>query len=154
MKSMTTVFVDSNVVIYSLDRRSPEKRRGAQAWLSQLGPSDLLTMSPQVLNEAYAVLTLKHGLDPVSDGVRATLARFERWVTAPLDFNTILAGWALQDRYGLRIWDALLLASANAVGSTLFLTEDLNDGQIYGGVRAINPFRHEPQDVLGRASRN
>ncbi len=75
-------------------------------------------------------------------------------MTAPLDFDTILGAWALQDRYGVRIWDALLLASANAVGSSHFLTEDLNDGQIYGGVQAINPFRHEPQDVLGRASRN
>lgn len=151
---MTTVFVDSNVVIYSMDRLSPEKRRGAQAWLSHLGPSDQLVMSPQVLNEAYAVLTLKLRLDPVADGVRAVLARFERWVTAPLAFDTIMAAWVLQDRYGLRIWDALLLASANAAGSTHFLTEDLNDGQIYGVVQAINPFRHEPQDVLGRASRN
>lgn len=151
---MTTVFVDSNVVIYSMDRLSPEKRRGAQAWLRHLGPSDQMVMSPQVLNETYAVLTLKHHLDPVVDGVRAVLARFERWVTAPLDFNTIMAAWALQDRYGLRIWDALLLASANAAGCTHFLTEDLNDGQRYGVVQAINPFRHEPQDVLGRASRN
>lgn len=151
---MTTVFVNSNVVIYSLDRLSPEKRGGARAWLSRLGPSDQLVMSPQVLNEAYAVLTLKLRLDPVANGVRAVLARFERWVTAPLEFDTVVAAWALQDRYGLRIWDALLLASANAAGCTYFLTEDLNDGQLYGVVQAINPFRHEPQDVLGRASRN
>ena len=148
---MTTVFVDSNVVIYSMDRLSPEKRRAAQAWLRLLGLSDQMVMSPQVLNEAYAVLTLKYGLHPVTDGVRALLARFECWVTAPLDVDTIVAAWALQDRYGLRIWDALHLASANAAGCTHFLTEDLNDGQVYGGVRAINPFRHMPEDVLGRA---
>jgi len=108
-------------------------------------------MSPQVLNEAYAVLTLKHRLDPVADGVRAMLVRFERWVIAPLDFSTVLAAWALQDRYDVRIWDALLLASANAAGCAHFLTEDLNDGQVYGVVQAINPFRHMPEDVLGRA---
>jgi len=148
---MTTVFVDSNVVIYSMDRLNPEKRSDAQAWLRRLGPSDLMVMSPQVLNEAYAVLTLKHRLDPVADGVRALLVRFERWVTAPLDFDTVLAAWALQDRYRVGIWDALLLASANAAGCAHFLTEDLNDGQVYGGVQAINPFRHMPEDVLGRA---
>ncbi|MDP1632313.1 MAG: PIN domain-containing protein [Caulobacter sp.] len=150
---MTTVFVDSNVVIYSLDRRTPEKRRAAQAWLSRLGLSGQMTMSPQVINEAYAVLTLKHRLDPVTDGVRAVLARFDQWVTAPLDFDTVLAAWALQDRYAVRIWDALLLASANAAGCDGFLSEDLNDGQRYGTVQAINPFRHTPEDVLGRASR-
>eukprot|EP01035_Chromulina_nebulosa_P015315 gene15315-20298_t len=135
--SMTTVFVDSNVVIYSMDRLNPEKRSDAQAWLRRLGPSDLIVMSPQVLNEAYAVLTLKHRLDPVSDGVRAMLARFERWVTARLDFETALAAWTLQDRYGVRIWDALLLASANAAGCTHFLSEDLGghrtDARGHGG---------------------
>ncbi len=50
---------------------------------------------------------------------------------------------------GLR--DALLLASANAAGCRHFLTEDLNDGQLYGDVRVVDPFRHAPEDVLGRA---
>jgi predicted nucleic acid-binding protein len=150
---MTSVFVDSNVVVYVLAGREPEKRRKAQAWLKRLGPSDLLTLSPQVLNEAYAVLTLKYGLHPVEDGVRATLAHYMRWAEAPLDVNVITAGWSLQDRYGVRIWDALLLASANAAACRYFLSEDLNDGQRYGAVEAINPFRHAPEDVLGRASR-
>ena len=151
---MTTVFVDSNVVVYVLARREPEKQRRARGWLTRLGPFDLLTLSPQVLNEAYAVLTLKYRLDPIADGVRAGLSQYMRWVTAPLNVATISDAWALQDRYDLRIWDALLLASANAAGCAYFLSEDLNDGQRYGAVQAINPFRHAPEDVLGRASRN
>ena len=151
---MTTVFVDSNVVVYSLDHRNPSKHESAQEWLRRLGRSNLLTMSPQVLNEAYAVLTLKHGLHPTDDGVRTTLGKLAPWVKAPLDLRVMFNAWALQDRYRLRIWDALLLASANAAGCAYFLSEDLSDGQRYGAVQAVNPFRHAPEDVLGRASRN
>ncbi|HEX6860666.1 MAG TPA: PIN domain-containing protein [Caulobacteraceae bacterium] len=131
-----------------------EKRSRAREWLRRLGPSDRVILSPQVLNEAYSVLTLKHRLHPVDDGVRVALARYMRWVRAPLDVDTIAAAWALQDRYNLRIWDALLLASANLAGCGYFLSEDLNDGQQYGVVQAINPFRHAPEDVLGRALPN
>jgi predicted nucleic acid-binding protein len=71
--------------------------------------------------------------------------------TTPLDMPVVMAAWRLQDRYQIRIWDALLLASANAAGCSHFLSEDLNDGQTYGRVVAVNPFRHTPEDVLGRA---
>ena len=146
---MTNVFVDSNVVIYSIDRSSPIKRERARAWLSSLSASSALTMSVQVPNEVYSVLTLKMGLSPVV--ARDALTRLAMWVTAPLDFEIVQRGWGLQDRFGLRIWDALLLASANVAGCSYFLSEDLNDGQRYGAVTAINPFRHAPQDVLGAA---
>ena len=29
----------------------------------------------------------------------------------------------------------------------------IDDGQVYGAVRAINPFRHAPEDVLRAAAR-
>ncbi|MGZ6027663.1 MAG: PIN domain-containing protein [Caulobacteraceae bacterium] len=146
---MTSVFVDSNVVVYTLDRRETLKRATAKAWLRALTTSGALTMSPQVTNEAYAVLTHRHGLHPVSDGVRDALVDLHAFVGAPLDFDVMLAAWQVQDRYRLRYWDALLLASANAAGCTHFLSEDLNDGQRYGAVTAVDPFAHSPQDVLG-----
>lgn len=146
---MTSVFVDSNVVVYSLDLLKPERRAVAQTWLKMLARSSGLTMSPQVLNESYATLTLKLKLAP--EEVRPSLRELMRWVTAPLDVQTLDEGWAIQSRYGVRIWDALLLASANAAGCSHFLSEDLNDGQLYGAVQAVNPFRHQPEDVLGPA---
>lgn len=148
---MTSVFVDSNVVIYSLDQNSPRERMASQAWLRRLAAAKAMTLSVQVLNEAYAVLTLKLGLDPVADGVRTSLSHLERWVTSPFDITVVKSAWRLQDRFQVRIWDALLLASANANSCTHFLSEDLNDGQRYGAVTAINPFRHKPEVVLGRA---
>jgi predicted nucleic acid-binding protein len=82
-------------------------------------------------------------------GVRAYLRNYTAWVNAPFGAETLEGAFALEDRYGVRFWDALLLASANAAGCDYFLSEDLNDGQTYGRVSVINPFRHSYQDVLG-----
>jgi predicted nucleic acid-binding protein len=76
-----------------------------------------------------------------------------RWTTARLVAGTRGEAFLIEDQFGVRFWDALRLASANAAGCASFLSEDLNDGQVYGGVRVINPFRHAPEDVLGAATR-
>ena len=40
-----------------------------------------------------------------------------------------------------QFYDSLMLAAAESAGCGEILTEDLNDGQLYGTVRAINPFK-------------
>ena len=40
----------------------------------------------------------------------------------------------------LQFYDSLLLAAAESAGCDEFLTEDLNDGQVYCGIKAVNPF--------------
>ncbi len=37
-------------------------------------------------------------------------------------------------------WDAAIIESSRAIGCTVLLSEDLNDGQDYAGVRVTNPF--------------
>ena len=48
---------------------------------------------------------------------------------------------ALQVRWQLSLWDAMILAAAQASGARELLTEDLNHGQNYGGIRVVNPFK-------------
>ena len=40
-----------------------------------------------------------------------------------------------------RSCDSLLLATAEANGCSEFISEDLNDGQIYCGMKIVNPFK-------------
>jgi predicted nucleic acid-binding protein len=105
------------------------------------------------VNETYSVVCRKPAFAAVRPYIRAYLQDYGRWTKAPLSTETTEAAFALEDRYGVRFWDALVLASANAAGCGLFLSEDLNDGQTYGSVKVINPFRHAPEDVLGAATR-
>ncbi len=42
--------------------------------------------------------------------------------------------------YRISYWDGAILAVAQALGARILFTEDLDDGQDYGGIRAVNPF--------------
>jgi predicted nucleic acid-binding protein len=146
---MTAVFVDSTTLLYSQDIRYPDKQKRSTAWLKSLLSLGRLTLSLQVLNETYAVVRRKPEFAHWRAGVRPFLLDHVLLVTPPLASGGLAEAWRLEDRYGISFWDALLLASANAAGCRYFLSEDLNDGQLYGAVRTVNPFRHAPQDVLG-----
>ncbi len=47
----------------------------------------------------------------------------------------------IMSQYGLQYYDSLMLAAAEAEQCDVILTEDLNDGQVYCGVKAANPFK-------------
>ena len=66
---------------------------------------------------------------------------FAAWPVVDNTLELLKAGLDEQRRWKLSLWDALILAAARASGASELLTEDLNHGQDYGGVRAINPFR-------------
>lgn len=58
----------------------------------------------------------------------------------PVDQVYVIAGLRLARRYQLKYYDAALLAAAERLGAPIFYTEDLNHNQVYGSVRAVNPF--------------
>ena len=47
----------------------------------------------------------------------------------------------IRDAHGTQFYDSLMLAAAESAGCGEILTEDLNDGQLYGTVKAVNPFK-------------
>mgnify|MGYP003504220798 CR=1 FL=1 len=150
---MSTCFIDTTTLLYPMDSREPVKRVKAAAWLKRLRDSDQLILSPQILNEGYWVLRRKSEFNVPLAQARAYVSTFMSWVRAPMTAAQTRTAWEIEERHGVRFWDALILASANAAGCAYFVSEDLNDGQAYGGVVAINPFRHAPEDVLGPSAR-
>jgi predicted nucleic acid-binding protein len=148
---MASAFVDSTTLLYLMDRAEERKRRIAAAWLKSLADAEALVVSPQVLNEAYWVLRRKPRFKADRAQCRDFVSMFRRFAVAPVGLEILDAGWTIEERYGVAFYDALLLSSARAAGCQMFLSEDLNDLQDYAGVRALNPFRHLPSSVLGRA---
>ena len=57
---------------------------------------------------------------------------------------TIEMAWDLEDRFSLSWRDSLIVAGAIELGCDRLLTEDLQDGQNFGGLVVTNPFRHLP----------
>ena len=52
-----------------------------------------------------------------------------------------IKGIDVMNRYAIQFYDALLLVSASESGCDEFVSEDLNDGQTYCGMKAVNPFK-------------
>jgi predicted nucleic acid-binding protein len=140
------VFVDTNVVIYARDARAPEKRAAAIDWLKVLEKERRLVISPQVLNEAYAVSRAKlRGQDPAV--VRDWLRHLLPFCTAPLDADVINTAFAVEADHGFSWWDCLIVASALAAGCRYLLTEDLQHRQIVRDLRIVNPFVIGPREL-------
>ena len=55
----------------------------------------------------------------------------------------------IKSRYNLQFYDSLLLAAAEANGCSEFWSEDLNDGQMYCGMKAVNPFKEFGKNKKG-----
>ena len=53
----------------------------------------------------------------------------------------MMAALDTRRRLQLSYWDAAIIEASRAMGCTHVLSEDLSDGQDFGGVRVTNPFR-------------
>lgn len=138
------VFVDTNVLVYQFDSRTPEKQARAQAWLDHLWDTHTGSVSFQVLQEFYAIVTrkLQPGLTP--ETARRIVRALWAWQPLAVDDRITTLAWADQDRFGLSWWDALIVAAARVAGCSYLLTEDLQHNQDLDGLRVVNPFEVPP----------
>ncbi len=140
------ILVDTNVILYSLDRVQAAKQARCAAWLSALTAANSITVSPQVCNETRSAAERKLKL-PREQAQAAALALLP-WCHAPLGPNEVRAALNIEARWNTSWWDSVLLASAVAAGCTHFLTEDKQSASVIEGVKIIDPFATEPGEVL------
>jgi predicted nucleic acid-binding protein len=140
------LFADTNILIYPLDPNEPEKRARAAAILRVCTEHASLVTSLQTLNECYRVLVERRRIIPTADA-RDYISGLAWSCTAPLDLETMLKAWEISDSRSYGWWDCVMLASAIQASSTVFLTEDLDDGDLINGMRILNPFSSE-RDLL------
>jgi predicted nucleic acid-binding protein len=135
--------IDTNVLLYSVDRNEPAKQFLAQQLLRQLHsaaePTFLLW---QVLGE------LAQQLRRWCDQNRLTASEFAQHVQAfrhlfPLTLPTAQAfdsALNLADRFSLSHWDSMILGACQAAGATRLYTEDMGAPRTIDGIELINPF--------------
>lgn len=148
---MTAVFVDTNVLLYGEDGADPVKQARALDWLRALWLRRLGHLSTQVLNEFYNKATRKLKPPMPQGEARAEVRRYQRWQPWLLDHATVETAWAVQSRFGIGYWDALIVAAAQAQGCRYLLTEDMQHLQVMDRVQILNPFLVGP-DVLDAAA--
>jgi predicted nucleic acid-binding protein len=136
------VFVDTNVLIYALDRADPKKHLAAREWRAELWRRRQGRISFQVLEEFYAQVTRQwpKARQQARSEVRDLLA----WRPVAIDGALVEHAWKIQDRFPMSFWDALIVAAAKAAACPSLLSEDFQDGQDLDGLRVLSPFRHPP----------
>lgn len=133
------VFVDTNVLLYSIDEEpgnEPKRRRAQQLLLSEKWGWSVQVAAEFFVNATSAKRPFK--LDSA-----AAAALVEAWLAFPtVDITPTLfrAAVDVQQRFHLSYWDAAILAAAKQMGCSTVYSEDLNAGQNYDGVTVVNPF--------------
>ena len=138
-------FLDTSVLLYAASR-DPREDAKAQVALDLLeAPDGDLGLSIQVLQEFYVQATrpTRRGALPHALAVDY-IAEWRQLPLQDLTLPVLLAALATCQRYGISYWDAAILEAARALGCRTVLSEDLQDGANYGGVRVENPFRGGP----------
>ena len=132
-------FIDSNVLVYSVDPRDAVKQRIAKTIVMSARNSDAYVILVQVINEFANVALNKLG--KANEDVQKFIWMFREIKTVDVRLAWSSRALEIMKRYDLQFYDSLLLAAAETLGCDEFLTEDLNDGQMYGSVKAVNPFK-------------
>jgi len=132
------VFFDTNVLVYAAVGTGKDESKRKRA-LDLIQSEDFGT-SAQVLQEFF-VTVVRKALRPLS--AAQALEWIEQWAAfpcQPIDRELVQIAVGLSERFAISYWDAAILAAAEALGSRIVYSEDLNDGQQYGEVRVVNPF--------------
>jgi predicted nucleic acid-binding protein len=117
--------------------RGAEARKRARAE-ALISAGDFAT-SGQVLQEFYTVVTRK-GVPLSPRQAFDWIERLVRFPCVAVDTSLVVEAIAISERYRISYWDGAILTAAGFAGAQTLYTEDLNHGQVYGSVRAVNPF--------------
>jgi predicted nucleic acid-binding protein len=131
-------FLDTNVLIYAVSS-SPEELAKKERALELIEHTNF-GLSAQVLQEFYVNVTRKIALPLAPDAAMDLLEQFRLFPIVWTDYPLIVAGVENSVRFGISFWDGAIIAAAETLGATTLYTEDLNHGQQYGSVQAVNPF--------------
>lgn len=131
-------FVDTNVLLYAVDRSEPEKRAIASILIDER--ADDLVISAQVLSEFYTVATRRLEAPLSEDEAEAYVGNLERLPVVSIDHPLVRDGIRQSREAGISYWDGLIVAAARRARCDVVVSEDLSHGATIGGVRIENPF--------------
>ncbi|RJQ53146.1 MAG: PIN domain-containing protein [Desulfobacteraceae bacterium] len=138
---MSKVFLDTNILVYSLDQSDPRKKERCRDLLKHLASERNGVISTQVLQEFYVASTVKLGADPLI--IKDILRSFERFETVVLTPMLIREAVDCAVLNRISFWDSLIIVAAESAHCETLWSEDLNDGQVIRGVRIHNPLLQE-----------
>jgi predicted nucleic acid-binding protein len=127
-------FVDTNVLLYLLSADESKANRAEQVL------AEGAVLSVQVLNEFASVATRKLNMS-IAEAREALGTVRAICQIVPLSEQTHDEGLRIAERYGLSIYDAMIVAAALLAGCKTIFSEDMQNGMSFDGSLDIaNPF--------------
>ena len=134
-----SAFFDTNVLVYAAVVQDDSRSQQTEDLIAEGG-----TVSVQVLNELAAVARRKAKMP--WDEVRFAIENVKAFCPDPLPItlDTHEKALVIAEKYGYKIYDALVVASALEARCTVLYSEDMQDGQVIDRRLTIrNPFKSE-----------
>jgi len=130
------VFIDTNILIYSISDNAEKKIKARKAILSKGEP----IISSQVISEFINVCLTKNLL--TMDKIIAVSQKFMNVLEFfPVKKTTIDKSLQIKKDHNYSYWDCLIIASALENNCATLYTEDMQDGHtIERKLKIVNPF--------------
>ena len=131
------VFVDTNILFYSMDKDADAKHERASEVIEAIWSARTGVISTQILSEW--ALNLRKKLDLDWGQVERVVKPYIAWSVVMIEPGDALAAINLADKHTLSYWDSLIVVAAKKGQVDVLLTEDLNAGQRIEGIEIVNP---------------
>lgn len=133
-------FVDTNILVYAHDLLAGSKRDRALKLIEQLWNDGTGVISTQVLQEFCYTVRRKLARPLSTHDTSSVIQQYLAWHVVVNSSIAPLEAMKIEAQYKISFWDALILQAAVSAGAKILYTEDFSHGQMYAGVRAVNPF--------------
>ncbi len=138
---VSKIFIDTNILVYTLDNNNKIKHERARAVLQKIIDKHHPVISTQVINEFYGVATKKLNADPIL--VKNIIHNFKNMEIVNADLQLVEEAIDISVISQLSFWDSLVIAAAEKANCEYVFSEDLNVGQNYRGVLLLNPLEKD-----------
>jgi predicted nucleic acid-binding protein len=132
-------FLDTNILVYAYDDGEPRKQSIARGYVQRAVAGEYV-ISVQVLAELSTTLLHKFSIPLEPDKMIRILDALSPLPIVEPDKELVRRAVEANEQYGVHFYDGMILAAAERAGCARILSEDLNAGQEYFGVRVENPF--------------
>ena len=133
-------FIDTNVLVYAYDSADPAKQEQARQILRSGITEETAVLSAQVLGEFFTVVTSRIAVPLTAGEAEEAIGILSVLPVVEIDLRLVFRATGIHRHYGINYWDSLIVAAAQRAECSQILTEDLNTGQSYQDILAVNPF--------------
>lgn len=133
-------FFDTNVLIYAIDARFPDKQKAAVSLYAKAVTDRSFVISTQVLIEFYNATTKGKLPLLLPQEAQTQVVVLARQRVMPTTASMVVAATAYTQTYRMQWFDALMVQAALSASATTLYSEDMQHGQRFDGLTIVNPF--------------